>query len=554
MLHINKWKDKLHRMLGDISPDFTIPPAPEERAGVDDNQDFGQTVPSKGRPVSQQLKDNLDYVQQQFCVPANKDLVVRQFRRGEFDMVVLYLDGMSSRKDVSDFILRPLMGEDFSSVHSALHMETEIFNVLEVSNAQKQEDLDEGIRGILMGDSLLLVDGLSFVIVCETKGYDRRSVSTPQTEGTIRGPQEAFTENLKTNTTLIRRIIKNPRLVTEYTSIGDLNRSPCAILYIDGLCNPAIVEEVRRRINSLKGDYIFGSGMLEQFIEDSPYSIFPTILSTERPDRTASNLNEGRVAVIADGTPFAIIMPITFLSMLTTTEDTALRWQYGTLMRFVRVLALMVTIFLPALYIGLTNFHKEMIPTDLLIAIAQSRENVPFPSAVEVVLMILSFELIREAGTRVPGLIGNTIGIVGALILGQASVEASLVSPVLIIIIAFTGIGSFALPDFALSFGVRIVRMGLLLCGAVAGFVGIALGTVVVLSLMVRQQSFGIPVMASFDAPRTGDNHDLIFRKPVWRQELRDRELHPLHRRNQPRISRRWTCEKPAQSKQQEGK
>ncbi|MGI6029945.1 MAG: spore germination protein [Eubacteriales bacterium] len=523
---------------------FAIPRLGDAGENDPEERDFGEATQRQNTPVTGQLEKDLAYVKEQFCSDRNPDLIVRRLRAGDRPVAVLYIDGMSSRVDVSDFIIRPLSRqglppEEEQPVAQAL------LDVVEVGNVQAQASLDEGIRGLLMGDSLVLVQGASQAFVCETKGYERRSVNIPQTEGAVKAPQEAFTENLKTNTTLVRRIIKNPRLVVEYTMVGDVNRSSCAVLYIDGLCNPAIVEEVKRRLDSLRGDFIFGSGMLEQFIEDNPFSIFPSVLSTERPDKVAANLNEGRVGIILDGSPFGVVVPMTLSSMLTTTEDTSLRWQYGTLTRIIRCIALFASIYLPALYVALTNFHQEMIPTDILIAIAQARENVPFPSVVEAFLMVLSFDLIREASTRVPGIIGNSIGIVGALILGQASVEANLVSPILIIIVAFTGMGSFALPDYSFTFGVRLLRIFLLLCGVVMGFVGIALGTVITLALMVGEQSFGVDTLVLEEKEGEEGGQGLVFRRPVWQRELRSRRLHPLYRRNQPRVSRPWTKEPP---------
>lgn len=546
MIHPSpRWGQRLKQWLSydRSSPqeEFYIPKLSEE--DPHDPQDFGEATTPSPMPVSPSLSNNLEYIRRRFSAHKNPDLIVRPFRAGNFSLAVLYIDGMSSRAEVNDFILRPLMQHDFTPLFAPSQLEQEVFNILQVGNAQKRTTLDEGIRDLLMGDSLLLMDGVTFLIGCETKGFERRSVSPPQTEGAIKGSQEAFTENIKTNTTLIRRLIKNPKLIVEYTQVGDMNQSPCALLYVEGICNPAIVEEVKRRMGAIHGDLILGSGMLEQFIEDNPFSIFPNVLSTERPDRTATALNEGRVAIIVDGTPFAVIVPITFRSMLTTPEDTNLRWQYGTLLRFIRALALLASLLLPSIYIALTTFHQEMIPIDILIAIAQARENVPFPTFVEVLLMEISFELIREAGTRVPGILGSTIGIVGALILGQASVEAGLVSPVLIIIIAFTGIGSFAMPDFSLSFGVRLIRLTLVLCGSVFGFLGIAMGGVVILSHMVAQSSFGVNTMAPYAPPASSTSHNLVWRQPVWKQELRDDELHTTHRRNQPPVSRRWTKE-----------
>jgi spore germination protein KA len=293
--------------------------------------------------------------------------------------------------------------------------------------------------------------------------------------------------------------------------------------------------------------------MLEQFIEDNHWSLVPNFLSTERPDRVASGILEGRVAIICEGMPFALIVPITLTTLLHSPEDTNLRWQYGNLIRGIRLFAIFVAIFLPGLYVALTNFHKEMIPTDLLIAIAKARENVPFPTIVEVILMEASFELIREAGIRIPGIIGNTLGIIGALILGQASVQANLVSPVIIVIVAFTGLGNFAIPDFSLAFGVRIMRITFIIAGAMFGFYGISLCILVFLGSLTNSRSFGIP-MFSVIAPKTSGSADSFIRYPLWKQEMRPDYLNPLDVRRQPKISMEWQNQYREDSKEDEDK
>jgi spore germination protein KA len=247
---------------------------------------------------------------------------------------------------------------------------------------------------------------------------------------------------------------------------------------------------------------------------------------------------------LTDGTPFALIVPVTIIDLLHTPEDSALRWQFGTFLRAIRLFAIFVSNLLPGLYVALTNFHREMLPTDLLIAIAKARENVPFPTIAEVLLMELSFELIREAGIRIPGIIGNTIGIIGALILGQAAVQANLVSPVMIIIVAFTGLGNFAIPDFNLAFGARLMRIFYIFAGASFGFYGISLAILVSLAFMVSLNSFGVPLFSTL-APKTHKSYDLFLRWPSWKQERRPDYLNPLDITRQPKVSRKWAKAKP---------
>ncbi len=498
---------------------------------------------SKKIPVD--IDGNLELIKQSFNSKENKDIIIRQFTvAGKYKAFIAYIDGMVDRITINNFILRPLLRKDEygNEVGTGCSLDYIFNDVLETNQATKVSDIEDVIYEILMGNTCLYVDGCDFYISSETKGYDKRSVEKPQTEGVVRGAQEAFNENLRTNITLVRRIVKNKDLTTEFLKVGRRNKNLCAVMYINGLINPAIVKEVKRRIQGLKTDFIAGSGILEQFIEENPRSLVPTILSTERPDRAASHLVEGKAVIIAEGTPFALVVPVSLSAMFHTPEDSTLRWQYGTLLRLIRIFAVLITTFSPGLYVALTNFHREMIPTDLLIAIAKARENVPFPTIFEVFLMEISFELIREAGIRIPGIIGNTIGIIGALILGQAAVQANLVSPVLIIVVAITGLGNFAIPDFGMAFAARIGRFIFIILGAMLGFYGISLGVVGLLAILADTRSFGVPFLTYF-SPKVSENNDLIIRKPVWKQEDRPDDVNPLDTVRQPDISKEWLYE-----------
>jgi spore germination protein KA len=488
----------------------------------------------------------IQFLHKAFNYPVNKDIVIREFLIGnEHKAFLAYIDGMANSAIINDFILRPLLSLDVSLLKTTTPKETLFKSVLQTSNTQSSKEPDEIIDKILTGDTLFYMDGWDFYLVSETKGFEKRSVEKPMVESVVKGPQEAFNENLKTNLTLVRRIIKNNSLTTEYFKVGERNNNLCALMYIDGLVNPVIVEEVKRRIGSIKTDFLMGDGMLEQFIEDNPYCIIPLILSTERPDRVASHLVEGRVAIIAEGTPFALVVPVSIFSFFHTSEDASLKWQFGSVVRVLRILAFLGATLLPGFYVALTNFHREMIPTDLLIAIAKSREAVPFPTIVELIFMELSFELIREAGVRIPGIIGNTIGIIGGLILGQAAVQANLVSPILVIIIALTGLGNFAVPNFSLAFSSRILRIAFILIAAFIGFYGITILIMAILGLLINLKSFGVPIFAPV-SPVTKEGADTLFRRPVWKQETRPDYVNPLDKRRQPKISRGWTKDDPS--------
>ncbi len=517
-----------------------------DKGTLDEDNRRDKDIKVYDEKISKDIDENIDLIKTAFNAKNNKDIIIREFTvGGKLRAFISYIDGMVDRVTINDFIIKPLLLSEKKYMENRCSLDTIMQQVIETNQANKINKTEEMIYEILVGNTCLYVEGCDYCVSSETKGYEKRAVSTPQTEGVVRGSQEGFTENLRTNVTLIRRIIKNKDLTTEFVKIGRRSHNQCAVMYIDGLINPAIVAEIKRRIQSLDTDFIPGSGVLEQFIEENPWSIIPTILSTERPDRAASHIMEGRAVMIAEGTPFALVVPVSISAMFHTPEDTTLKWQYGSLLRIIRVLALFIATFIPGLYVALTNFHREMIPTDLLIAIAKARENVPFPTIMEVLLMEVSFELIREAGIRIPGIIGNTIGIIGALILGQAAVQANLVSPVLIIIVAITGLGNFAIPDFSMAFAARITRLLFIVLGSLLGFYGISLGLVASTVMLACTRSFGIPLLAFF-SPKVSNSNDIVLKRPVWMQEYRPDDVNPLNEKRQAEISRKWTEEEPA--------
>ncbi|NLI61232.1 MAG: spore germination protein [Clostridiales bacterium] len=497
--------------------------------------------------ISKELYQNQQRIKQKFSIPKNKDIIIRDLKiGGKTEAFIVYVDGMADRKTINDYILGPLMAEGplrtepcFKESEDHFFIDYILKNVLSVNNIIKATTYDEVILQVLNGLTALFVDDSDVCIIIESQGYEKRTVDQPITETVISGPHEAFTESLRTNLTLVRRIIRNQNLLTEILPIGKTDNSKCGIMYIDGVVNNKVVDEVKRRIESIDIDFIMGSGMLNQLIEDHPFAIFPQILTTERPDRTASFLMEGKVIIICDGTPYASVVPVTFFHMFHSSEDSFMRWQFGTFIRFIRLMAFGLALFLPAFYIALTLYHPEAVPTELLLAIERSRENVPFPVIVEILLMEISFELIREAGVRVPDVIGQTLGIIGALILGQSAVAANLVSPILVIIVSITGLGNFAMPSYYMGVAIRILKFLFIFLAAIAGFYGLSLGIFIVGGFACSMKSFGIPYFAPI-APKTKINPDVIVRQPLWRQTMRPDFTNTLNKRRAGKIARGW--------------
>lgn len=501
--------------------------------------------------ISDDMEFNSKLIKNVYDIPKNSDLVFREFnitvQDKSYKAFIVFVDGMTDRNVISNNILQPLMilsnldiKDRAGDISEFIYNRLIPFNQIKMVNTYK-----ETVAGINFGGCAVFVEGLALCFLADTKNWEHRTVGEPKSETVIRGPQEAFNEQIRANTALLRKILKDKDLMVRNVSIGKRSNTPCAVMYIKDIANDSLVKEVLKRVKNIKVDYIFDSGELEQLIEDSTFMAAPQIYATERPDKVAMMLAQGNVAVILDGSPYVLVMPATVTEFLHTTEDTNIRFPYVNFIRLIRIFGIIIAFLLPGLYIAITNFHQEMIPTNLLFAIEASRENVPFSSVVEILIMEFSFELIREAGIRVPGAIGSTIGIVGGLILGQAAVTANLVSPIMIIIVAITALGSFAVPSFSMSFSIRLVRFGYIILGATAGFLGIALGIVVNALMLAASKSFGVPFLVPFGPVTNGKYSDKLSRHPIWKQEKRPDYLNTKDIKSQPKISREWVNKDP---------
>lgn len=504
----------------------------EQKSNTKDKSNSTQNVSVS--TVYKDLEYNKKYIEESFSMPRNQDVVIREFKIArKTKAFLIFVDGMVDKTSINQFILPQLMNPDnFKDSSNRSLIDYIMDNVLSITQLTKTSDFNKIKAQILNGLTVLFIDKCSEALIMETRGFEKRNIDRPITEQVVKGSQEGFTENLRTNITLLRRIIKNEKLITEIIPTGSLHKGNCAILYIEGITNPKIVKEVRRRIKKIDTDFIAGNGMLEQLIEDDYLMPFPQVVSTERPDRAASFLAEGQVVIITEGDPVAIAVPVTFYRLFHTSEDSMLRWQYGTFLRIIRFIGVMSALLIPGLYVALVLYHHEMIPTPFLESIVKSREAVPFPTIIELLLMEIAFELIREGGIRIPGVSGQTLGIVGALILGQVAVQACLVSPILIVIIALTGLGSFTMPNFSMALAIRILRFFFIFAGGIAGFYGISLAFIVVAALACHMKSFGVPFLAPI-APSAKVNPDYVVRQPIFKQSMRSDPFNtPNRKRN----------------------
>lgn len=373
------------------------------------------------------LTVSLEYIQSKYNSLINSDIKIREFkltvRNKQYNALLLYIDGMVEKTSINDSILKPLMLRNRANTFDKneqlvsttpnnsvsirkvkkFDLSEYIYNSLMPQNdLKKVTSFKEAFSGVNSGECALFIDTLSIAFLVDVKGFEKRSIAPPTNEIVIKGSQESFIENLRTNTSMLRKIANNENLVIENVTVGTISNTNCAICYIKGIANSDLIAEVKYRINNLSVDYLISSGQLEQLIEDDSKSSLPQIISTERPDKATTYLLEGRVVVLLNGSPYSLVMPATFFDFMITTEDSNLKYQFSNAIKIIRVIALIISVLLPALYISMTNFHQELLPTELLFAIVASRANVPFPILFEIILMEISLELIREAGIRVP--------------------------------------------------------------------------------------------------------------------------------------------------------
>jgi spore germination protein KA len=537
--------------------------------GSNYNLDNNTTKDVEPQKIFTEIDKNLDFLKYKYNALICNDVIIREFsllaQNIEYKAFVMYIDGMVDSPVINEFILSPLMMRNrtniFDDKQKKFVSEKKIDNVtlknfkkskeknlvdfiynslIPQNSVDKVTDFSDVYSAINMGNCMLFVDSLDTAFNLDVKGFKQRSIDSPSNEVVVRGSQEAFVENIRTNTSMIRRLVNNENLVMETLTVGQITKTQVSIGYIKSLANEDLVAEVRYRINNLSVDYLISSGQLEQLIQDSPESLFPQMVATERPDKVSNFLLEGRVVIVVNGSPYVLVAPGVFVDFITSPEDLNLKYQFSNLEKIIRLLAIFLSLLLPGIYIAVTNYHQELIPTELLFTIAAARESVPFPTFVEILLMEVSFELIREAGLRVPTPLGSTIGIVGALILGEAAVSASLVSPVLIIIIAITGICSFSIPDFSLNFTFRIYRFVYIILGYMAGFLGISFGIFIQLAIMCKLKSFGSPYINPYILGKNKRSISSYFIPPIWKRERTSSFVHAQKKFSQQKISMVW--------------
>jgi spore germination protein KA len=469
-------------------------------------------------PLSKTLADNRTTIQTIF---ANcTDFVFRELSIGQerVPALLLYVNGIVDEQTVNQNILKSLVNIQCSNLEiSGSNNNKIIKNVfLEIDNISEIVTFGEVADAVLTGSVALLLEGTAIALKIGTKGFQGRAVTEPVTEGVVRGPREGFTESLRTNTALLRHKIKTPNLKLEKFILGKSTKTEVNIAYLEGTANPKVIAEVKKRISLIDVDSVLESAYIEELIEDQPFTVFPQVDHSERPDKIAGGILQGQVAIFTDGTPFVLIVPTMMFQFLQSSEDYYDRSIYATTVRMVRFFFLNLALLLPSLYIAITTFHRGLLPTPLLLSITAARERAPFPTIVETLFMEITFEALREAGIRLPKPVGQAVSIVGGLVIGDAAVQASMVSPTTVIVVALTGIASFGIPSYSFALAIRILRFPMIIFASTLGLFGILLGLLVMQAHLVSLRSFGVPYFAPVAPFNLKDAKDLVMRFPWW--------------------------------------
>lgn len=432
---------------------------------------------------------------------------------------VIFVDGMIDHQILDQYVIQQIQSSEIPRYTRGGYIEELQKKSITASNLFLTQNIEEITDAVLQGDAIFLLDGSDHATIIDCKNLASRPVQEASSEQAVRGPRDGFTEQILVNISLIRRRVISPDLKFKYKNIGTITKTKVCICYLDNIASDQVVEELENRLDKIEIDGIVDSGYIQELIKDSPLSPFDTIGYTERPDSVVGKILEGRVALIVDGSPFVLTVPFIFPEIFQTPEDYYNNFIFSSFNRLLRIFGAMMALFVPAIYVSLTNFHQELLPTPLLLSVAAGRSDVPFPTVLEAFLMLIVFEILREAGARMPTAIGQTVSIVGALVLGQAAVDAKFIAPSMIIIVALTGIS--ALMNIKVQGAILILRFVFLILAAFMGIYGVIFGALCLLNHLMSIRSFGVPYMLTEGSVRYTEIKDTLIRGPWWYMKLR---------------------------------
>ncbi|MFC4387737.1 spore germination protein [Gracilibacillus marinus] len=463
--------------------------------------------------IDPSLENNIEEMKKSFYYEVNKDFSMRtlhvKFKNKE--ACLFYYGSIVNGDTINLHIIKPLLEQDSHD---------KLANIVTIENIEEVTDFENAIQNVNSGKVIMFIDGDTIAYSMDASDFQHRTITKSENESVIKGPQDAFTESLNSNISLIRKQLHNQCLVNEGIQVGKRSINEVNMMYIKDVVNEELVDNIRKRLKDINVDSVRNLELLEQYLEERPYSLLPTILYTEKPDKATAFLEDGYIILLMNTSAACLIVPVTFWSYFHTPEDRYLRFFYGNFSRAIRLFCFYLTSMISATYVAVSNFHSEMIPPDLLLAITASRERVPFPLIFEVLIMEIAFELIREAGIRIPNPLGPTIGIVGALILGQAAVQANIISPIIVIIVALSGLSSFALPDLSINFAVRMVRFIFIFAAGFYGMLALTGAFLIFFMYAASLKSFGVPFFSPM-SPVFSSSKDTVFRGLLKKETYR---------------------------------
>ncbi len=490
-----------------------------------------QTVTTQIYQLDKNIETNLRHLQKVFS--DGDDVIIRRLlvSPARQKAALIYIEDMADQAVINNHIIAKLTCSCFGvdNNRNSDNLAGSITNILTAGSLTETMEIQQAVQRVLLGDTLLLLDGVPTLYIIATRNVKLRSVSPPDTEPTVTGPRDSFIEDLRTNITLVRRRVNNPNLVIKKSVVGQRSHTEIAVTYLKGVVNYKYVCEVERRLNNLQIDMPENLA-IQNLIADHPHSPFPTTQQTERPDRFVSALLKGRVGIIIDGMPFAVLVPTVLSDLFKATDDYQEKWMTATAIRLLRYIVAFFALSIPAMYIAITAFHPAMIPTPLALAIGISREGVPFPSFLEALIMISFLEIMHEAGIRLPRTVGQAVSIVGGLVIGDATVRAGLVSSPLVIITSFTAIATFSIPDYRLALAIRLLRMPLMAAAASFGMYGLMIALLIIFIHLSNLESFGEPYLAPLipqSLLRLDDLKDTYIVAPTSVRTVRPTYLEP---------------------------
>jgi spore germination protein KA len=476
---------------------------------------------------SKEMEKNIKMLQEHFCY--TEDLMKKELRFNNQVCIILYLDSMVKKELLQTSIIEPIIEKKAGEVENTIH----------AAEIKLSPQIAEAGKALLDGFCVILLENNLQVYLASVGGIEGRAFEEPNSERNIKSAHDGFVESFSSNLHLLRKRIKSPYLKVKYFTIGKLTNTKVAIVYLENLANKDLVDEVERRLNSIVIDQLYTTGDIEDLIEDQPYSPFPQILPTERPDRAVSYITEGKVTIIVDGNPRVLVAPVTFFSFYQAPDDYNSRWLVGSFFRFIRIFSFIITISLPAVYIAIVSFHSEVLPIAILYSIRTSLEYVPFPPLVEAITMQIILELLKEASIRLPSPIAQTIGIVGGLVIGTAVVDAHLVSNMMIVVIGFTAIASFVAPINEMGTSARLLGFPTMIAAWMFGFFGIVFVLMLIFMHLCKLESFGTPYFSPIAPFKMEEIKDSFIRLPLWKLNTRPTDANPAYAQQQ-RQPRKW--------------